>query len=80
MAVARKELAWETDYIREAKCQNMFRSLAEEVGHASYDVTFCGCISLKMYAIFARIFASTPSEDRQRLVVKSTQPRTLEKS
>ena len=26
VAVARKELAWETDYIREAKCQNMFRS------------------------------------------------------
>ena len=25
VAVARKELAWETDYIREAKCQNMFR-------------------------------------------------------
>ena len=26
VTVARKELAWETDYIREAKCQNMFRS------------------------------------------------------
>ena len=25
VAVARKELAWETDYIREAKCQNTFR-------------------------------------------------------
>jgi aarF domain-containing kinase len=27
VTVARKELAWETDYIREAKCQNMFREL-----------------------------------------------------
>lgn len=27
VTVARKELAWETDYIREAKCQNMFRSV-----------------------------------------------------
>ena len=26
VAVARKELAWETDYIREAQCQNKFKS------------------------------------------------------
>ena len=26
VVVARKELAWETDYTREAKCQNIFRS------------------------------------------------------
>jgi aarF domain-containing kinase len=34
VAVARKELAWETDYIREAKCQNMFREiLANDPGY-----------------------------------------------